>query len=165
MKGLRTEKLLQKVNNSHHLALFLHVLCYLCTVFCIFVFGYMFLHFLLLSWTSVLCFCLILAIPFVIVSLVRYFVNAPRPYEIYEFYVSKPKSKQGQSFPSRHAFSAFAIGTLCMLVNPVVGAITLLFGAVMCFCRVALGIHFIRDVLCGAIIGAVSSIIGIFILL
>ena len=165
MRGLGTEKLLQKVNNSPRLALFLHILSYLCTVFCIFAFGYMLLHFLLLSWISALCFCLILGISFVLVSLLRKLIDAPRPYEVYDFYLSKPKSKHGQSFPSRHVFSAFAIGTLCVFVNPVIGGITLALGAVMCFCRVALGIHFIRDVLCGAIIGAVSSIIGIFILL
>ena len=35
----------------------------------------------------------------------------------------------------------------------------------MCICRVLLGIHFIRDVSAGAIIGVISSLIGALILI
>ena len=51
------------------------------------------------------------AVPFVIVTVVRKFINAPRPYDTYEFYTVPPKSKVGESFPSRHVFSCFLIAT------------------------------------------------------
>ena len=71
--------------------------------------------------------------------------------------------KKGHSFPSRHVFSAFIIGTLWMILSPYVGAATLLFGAVIAISRVLLGIHFLRDVIVGAVIGVASGVIGILI--
>ena len=165
MSKPNTEKLLRFVNESPKLSVFLHILCYLCTLSCVFSFGYMLMHFAMRSLVLVLGFCLALALPLVAVSILRRLVNAQRPYEIYDFYTVPPKNKQGSSFPSRHAFSAFAIGTLCMFINPIIGGITLFLGLVMCFCRVALGIHFVRDVLCGGLIGIISSLLGVLILL
>lgn len=106
----------------------------------------------------------ILGIPFVLVSLLRHFINAPRPYELYGFYNTPPKNKRGRSFPSRHAFSAFAIGTLLCAYIPALGVIILFLGLILCALRVLLGIHFVRDVLAGALIGIISSLIGLLII-
>lgn len=101
-----------------------------------------------------------LGVPFVILSVVRRVINAPRPYEIYDFYPTPPKNKKGLSFPSRHAFSAFAIGVALCFVSPLLGGILLATSALMCVARVLLGMHFIRDVLAGAVTGAASSLLG-----
>ena len=99
-----------------------------------------------------------LAVPFFIVSALRIIINAPRPYELYGI------NKRGQSFPSRHAFSAFAIG-VCALPFSLVPAIILLVLSIgMCVARVLLGIHFVRDVAAGAAIGIISAIIGMILL-
>ena len=100
-------------------------------------------------------------IPFVAVSLMRVFINAPRPYELLEFYEKKPKGKAGRSFPSRHVFSVFVIATVLVTYNPILSAALMLAGALLAFLRVCLGIHFIRDVVAGALIGAVSGGIGL----
>ncbi len=105
------------------------------------------------------------ALPFVLVTLIRKLINAPRPYELYPFYKEKPKKKCGQSFPSRHTFSAFVIGTLAFGESAWLGAALLVIGASMAVARVLLGLHFIRDVIAGALIGAVCGIIGIIILI
>ena len=102
-------------------------------------------------------------IPFVIVSLMREIIDCNRPYEVIECDAHSDMAsgrRKGHSFPSRHVFSAFIIGTLWMILSPYVGAATLLFGAVIAISRVLLGIHFLRDVLTGAIVGSVSVIIG-----
>ena len=52
------------------------------------------------------------AVAFILVTLVRRFIRAKRPYELYSFYKEKPRGKKGDSFPSRHVFSAFLIATL-----------------------------------------------------
>lgn len=101
-----------------------------------------------------------LGVPFVILSVVRRVINAPRPYELYDFYDAPPKAKCGSSFPSRHAHSSIAIGTVLCFCSPILGSVLLLFGCLMCCARVLLGIHFIRDVLAGAVTGAVSSLLG-----
>ena len=103
---------------------------------------------------------LILGVPFVAVSILRRVINAPRPYEVYDFYAEPPKKKRGHSFPSRHAHSVFAIGTALCFADPLLGAVLLAFGVLLCTARVLLGIHFIRDVLAGALTGTVSTLLG-----
>ena len=75
----------------------------------------------------------------------------------------KDRSKLGRSFPSRHVFSAFLIGTLWGMYSPPVCALVILLGVILAVERVLLGIHFIKDVICGAIIGVLSGFIGILI--
>ncbi len=108
-------------------------------------------------------------VPFVAVGLARRVIGAPRPYEVYSFYEECPKrrffgrsdeARGSASFPSRHAYSAFAISTALFFVSPwcatALGALAVL----MCVCRVLLGIHFIRDVLAGALIGVLAGTLG-----
>ena len=104
------------------------------------------------------------AIPFVIVTVVRKFINAPRPYELYTFYKIPPKEKRGQSFPSRHVFSAFIIATLIIPASIPLAAALFTVGICLAASRVLLGMHFIRDVLAGALIGIISGILGIIII-
>ena len=98
---------------------------------------------------------------YVAVSVMRKIIDAPRPYELYSFYEIKPKKKSGRSFPSRHAYSAFAIATLTFVLSTIFGFLFLALALVICVCRVLTGIHFIRDVVAGAIIGILSGVLGI----
>ncbi len=159
------ENLLRKINSSYKTCFVLKLFSYIGTVMSIVVFGYLLVFFIEKTFIELLGFLITLGVPFVFVSIVRRLIDAKRPYEIFDFYESPPKKKRGDSFPSRHAFSIFAIGTLCLFVYPVVGFITLVCGALMCIARVLLGIHFIRDVVAGAATGVVCSIIGVLILL
>ena len=116
--------------------------------------GMLFLYIIIkaytISVTAVIKAALILAIPFIAISATRIIINAP-------------KKKRGGSFPSRHAFSAFAISVFAVIINPLFGCIGLIFSLALCISRVLLGIHFIRDVLTGALCGVVSSILGVLI--
>ena len=94
----------------------------------------------------------VLFIPFLVVTILRRWINAPRP--------ESALGKSGGAFPSRHAFSAFAIGTLLCFISLPVGILTLVFGILLSVSRVLLGIHFPRDVIAGALIGVVSGLIG-----
>ena len=105
------------------------------------------------------------AVPFVAVSIMRRLIKAPRPYELYDFYGVPPKNKKGQSFPSRHVFSAFVIAALSYTVSPWLAAALLALGICLAVSRVLLGIHFIRDVVAGALIGIISGVFGIIIIL
>ena len=99
-------------------------------------------------------------IPFVLVTVLRKLIDAKRPYEVLPFYEEAPKSKRGQSFPSRHVFSCILIGTTLAFYNLVVGIALVCLGAALALIRVLLGIHFIRDVVTGALAGAVCGVLG-----
>ena len=162
---LGLESLVRSVFNNKKLVLVMKIFCHFTSALCVLSFCYLCFAFIKISFLSLIGILIVLGAPFVLVSLLRRIINAKRPYEIYDFFDAPPKEKKGHSFPSRHAFSAFAIGTVALFVSVPIGAVILFLGAVMCFCRVALGIHFVRDVVCGAIIGIATSLIGAIILL
>ena len=58
-------------------------------------------------------------ISFILVSLYRNHVNAPRPYEVNDTEPIISKHSKGRSFPSRHVFSAFVIATTLFFVSKV----------------------------------------------
>ena len=102
-------------------------------------------------------------IPFIILSIVRARIDAPRPLEVYG--LSFPNEKrEGRSFPSRHAFSVFSIGTAIAFVEPLLAIGVLLLGVLLSAARVLIGKHFVRDVLVGGLVGIATSLVGMSIL-
>ena len=111
-------------------------------------------------------FLAVTATPFVIVTIMRRVINAPRPYEVIEhdaLATLKSGGKQGHAFPSRHVASSFIIGSALLFISPPVGISVMALGAVLGFCRVALGRHFLRDVIVGAVIGGIAGTVGMLI--
>jgi membrane-associated phospholipid phosphatase len=154
------EKILLNISKRGGLSRFLQIFSHAVSALSVLAFGYLSILTLRESAIAFLELCIILGVPFLAVTVIRKAINAPRPYEIYDFYEDPPKNKRGCSFPSRHAYSAFAIGTFLCFESPLLGGILLLFALGMCTARVLLGIHFIRDVLTGALVGAVSTLLG-----
>jgi membrane-associated phospholipid phosphatase len=106
-------------------------------------------------------------IPFALVSAMRIILDFKRPYEMMDFppfEAMRAERKSGRSFPSRHVFSAFAIGVLMLPVNVYLGLTVIIIGTFFAVERVLLGIHFPRDVIAGAIIGILSGVLGILFL-
>lgn len=87
------------------------------------------------------------------VSLLRKLVNRKRPYESGEIPPVIEKKKKGHSFPSRHAASAFVIGTAALPYCIPAGVAVLIAGALLCYIRFAAGIHYPSDLLTGTAIG------------
>ena len=100
-------------------------------------------------------------IPFVILSIIRAVLSFPRPYEVYSFDMPTRRLRRGKSFPSRHAFSSFIIAGALLSVSYILSSAVAFLGLVICFLRVSLGYHFLRDVAAGALIGLLSSLIGL----
>lgn len=103
------------------------------------------------------------AAPFAAVSILRRVLRCERPYEVYDLGslgIDLPRHGGGRAFPSRHSFSAFLVGTLMLVDTPWLGAAVLLVGVFVSVYRILAGLHFVRDVIVGAVIGTVTGICG-----
>ena len=105
-------------------------------------------------------FLLTCGVPFALLSAVRHVADLPRPYEVYGLEPLMERGSVGRSFPSRHVFSIFVIGTAELFLTPWIGAALLPLGVLLSAVRVLAGLHFPRDVLVGAGFGTVSALIG-----
>lgn len=158
------EGLLKSVYQKKRLTLALRIVSHTASVLCALLFFLTLIRSALLSPLSALWYALIIGSGYVTVSIARRLINLPRPYEVYDFYSAPPKDRVGLSFPSRHTFLVFAVATGSLPLFPIASASLFLFGILLAISRVLLGIHFIRDVIAGALLGAVSSLIGLLIL-
>ena len=100
------------------------------------------------------------AVTFAIVSGLRLFVNAPRPYEATRIDPVIHKETLGKSLPSRHVASAAIIACALFCLSPVVGAIAFLGCVAVCFTRIVGGVHFPRDVVAAVLIAAICGVVG-----
>ena len=117
-------------------------------------------------------FLAVTATPFVIITIMRRVINAPRPYEAFEHDALaqiKKSGKAGHAFPSRHVASSFIIGSaLCFIHLPagislIAGISLMALGVILGACRVLLGRHFIRDTVVGGILGGIAGVVGMLI--
>ena len=96
---------------------------------------------------------------FVILSLLRKKINAPRPYEVWGIVPLLDRDSPGQSMPSRHVFSATIISMACLHASLSVGVILLVLSALLGLVRVLGGVHFPKDVVVGYICGLAWGVI------
>ncbi len=92
---------------------------------------------------------------FVILSLLRKKINAPRPYEEWDIKPLLDRDSPGQSMPSRHVFSATIISMACLHASLPIGLVCLNFSALLGLVRVLGGVHYPKDVLVGYACGLV----------
>ncbi len=107
---------------------------------------------------------LVPAVVFIGGTVLRAWLNFPRPYEVYHTPALVNKTRSGQSFPSRHLFSASVLTVYAFWLSPPLGWIMALVVLLLAPLRVLLGVHFIRDVIAGIVLGALAGWIGFFML-
>lgn len=135
------------------------------------------LSFVSYIWYPVLLFCVfymgqpegwkavvVPAVGFLILSVFRKWLNAPRPYEVFGVKPVIVKETKGNSFPSRHVFSAFIIAFTTSCYYPAVGFALAICGSLLAVTRVLGGVHFIKDVVAGAISGIGLGLAGFLLL-
>ncbi len=104
-------------------------------------------------------------VSFVLLSIFRDRLNRPRPYEVFDMEPVISKKTQGHSFPSRHIFCMFLIATTVFYFYPLAGVLIGLVGVALAFNRVMGGVHFVKDVAAGALIGVLCGIVGFYVIL
>lgn len=159
------QKMLIKVYNSKKITLAFKAVSFVSVLVTAAAFFALVISSFLQDRFSALKLVLATAIPFLAVTVFRRIVNTPRPYEVYTFYEKKPKEKKGLSFPSRHVFSTFVIAAVSISSSIYLAIGLFLVGIALAVSRVLLGIHFIRDVIAGAVIGTISGAIGLLTIL
>ena len=101
-----------------------------------------------------------LAISFLLSQLVlKELVDRPRPFQVIkemELLIAAPR---GSSFPSSHTVTAFASAMSIFCFNKFFGTPALLLAAAMGFSRIYLGVHFVSDVVLGAVFGLTMGFI------
>ena len=108
---------------------------------------------------QILIYVFIPATGFVILSLLRKKINAPRPYEVWEIVPLLDRDSPGQSMPSRHVFSATIISMACLHASLSVGVILLVLSAFLGLVRVLGGVHYLKDVVVGYICALVWGVL------
>ena len=99
------------------------------------------------------------ALGFILLTLVRKWINQPRPYETWGIVPLLEKDSSGNSMPSRHVFSATIISMACLHANLPAGLILLLLSALLGLVRVLGGVHYPKDVLVGYACGLIWGIL------
>lgn len=101
-------------------------------------------------------------ISFVLLSVGRAIINRPRPYEAFEIPPVIPKDTKGNSFPSRHVFSATIIAVTFLLMSPWswLGVLFLGLSIALAVVRVVSGVHYISDVIAGIVVAVIAGVIG-----
>ena len=110
-------------------------------------------------WKDLSAYILVPAFGFLLLTLVRKWINQPRPYETWEIVPLLDKDSSGNSMPSRHVFSATIISMACLHANLPVGLILLVLSALLGLVRVLGGVHYPKDVLAGYACGLLWGIL------
>lgn len=121
---------------------------------------------LLLAWMlfanpqTLIALTLVPGAGFVLVSWVRARYNAPRPATVCHITPLVTREGEGKSFPSRHMFSAATIATLWFVASVPLGVLLWICACALGACRVIGGVHFVRDVVAGALCGLACGLIS-----
>ena len=102
------------------------------------------------------------AILFFVLSLMRRLFKKARPYQENE--TPGPRKGTDDSFPSRHAYSAFYVASLAFLITPAVSYALLALAVTLSALRGLRGLHYPRDVIAGAFLGVAFANVSIIIL-
>ena len=98
-------------------------------------------------------FVAVTAISFILVSIVRRFINSERPYTMYDFKPIIEKNKRGESI----------IGMAFLYIGEIpLGIIVFVCGLIIAIVRVISGVHFPKDVIVGALVGILCGVVGFF---
>lgn len=122
-------------------------------------------YFLILLWLGVnnisklWLFVVIPGAGFILLSIIRQRIDAPRPYEEWAITPLIKREKTGDSMPSRHVFSATIIAMCGIYLSYSWGTFLLVLAVISGITRIIGGVHYPRDVVVGFLCGIVCGVL------
>lgn len=95
----------------------------------------------------------------ILTTVLRKIIKKPRPYEVYDTEPVIKRDGKGESMPSRHTSSAFIIAMAAIPVSLPLFIVLTATAVIIALTRIFAGVHFISDVIVGALIPIVAGII------
>ena len=96
---------------------------------------------------------------FVFVEIIRLFYYNPRPFLVLSGVAQLVNHETTSSFPSGHATFYFALAMGVFLYNKKIGHVYIALAGLISFARIFVGVHWPLDILAGAGLGSVISVI------
>ncbi len=88
-------------------------------------------------------------------------IRRKRPYKNGIHSLIKPWIKT-PSFPSGHASMSMAMAVFAFIISPEIGAVVLIMALLVTGSRVAVGVHYLSDILVGTLLGVLLGLFVIF---
>lgn len=98
------------------------------------------------------------------ITLLRIAIREERPYVQYGVAPVFEKDSKPDSMPSRHTASAFIIAMTMLQFNMWAGILYLFIAVMISVSRVCAGVHYVRDVIVGALIAILCGIVFLFLI-
>lgn len=95
-------------------------------------------------------------------TILRHCLNMPRPYEQPGFVPLADKATRGHALPSRHSVSAAVIAAAWLRTSLAVGVVLTAAALLVAVTRVLIGVHSVKDVVCGLAFGFALGLWGMF---
>jgi undecaprenyl-diphosphatase len=96
--------------------------------------------------------------------ILKNWIARPRPYVTIDDLICIIGPQKDFSFPSGHSTASIAASLSMFLTMPKrYGIPALIFGLLICFSRLYVGVHYPTDVIAGIMIGAASAVVSLFI--
>ena len=90
----------------------------------------------------------------------------PRAYDAMQDVVPLVPRPKDLAFPSTHAADAFSVAVLLLLTRPAAeGCIAMLLAVLTAYSRIHVGVHYLTDVLGGAVFGSLCAVVCYLLLL
>lgn len=155
-------KMTQPFRDHPEMARGIHIANKLCTLIMYAAYPLLLLYLLVQKDVMLLRAFLVPAVSFVLLSVGRYFINRPRPYEAFGVPPVIKKDTKGKSFPSRHVFSATMVAMTFLFASPWMwlGIAFLCVSFMLAVVRVVSGVHYISDVIAGIVVAVLAASIG-----
>ncbi|MBU0531496.1 MAG: phosphatase PAP2 family protein [Candidatus Uhrbacteria bacterium] len=114
-----------------------------------------------LDWQLLVGLLVTMVLTELVTDVLQQTIRRDRPYQNGHHSLIKPWIKT-PSFPSGHASLSWAMAIFAFTISPEIGVVALVMALLVTGSRVAVGVHYLSDILIGTVLGALLGLFVIF---